>query len=87
LATTLAGFAGVSNISVAKTTTDPTTMKPSTSTEQLAGFGYGGALMFEVKGGFQAGAVVGWDRVGSGQGFQYNNKPWLALELGYSFSQ
>ncbi|MBI1815372.1 MAG: hypothetical protein HYR72_10370 [Deltaproteobacteria bacterium] len=87
LATTLAVFGGISNISVAKTTTDPATMMTSTSTQQIAGFGYGGACMLEVKGGFQAGAVLGFDSVGSNQGFQYNNKPWLALELGYSFSQ
>ncbi len=47
----------------------------------------GGAAMVEVKGGFQAGMVCGFDSVGSGQGFRDNNKPWLALQLGYSFSQ
>ena len=76
-AMTLAGVAGASNISVTK----------GGSTQQLAGFSYGGAVMVEIKGGFQAGAVLGFDSVGSSQGFQYNNKPWLALELGYSFSQ
>lgn len=87
LATTLALFGGISNIAVDKTTTDPTTMMTSTSTEQIAGFGYGGGVLLEIKGGFQAGAVIGFDSVGNGQNFQYNNQPWLALELGYSFSQ
>ncbi len=77
LATTLAAFGGVSNIAVTK----------NNSTSQIAGFGYGGGVLVEVKGGFQAGAVIGFDSVGSNQGFQYNNKPWLAVELGYSFSQ
>lgn len=76
---TAALFAGASNIAVTKA--------GSTSTQQLAGFSAGGGLLFEIKGGFQAGAVCGIDSVGSGQGFEYNNKPWLALQLGYSFSQ
>jgi hypothetical protein len=76
-AVTFAAFAGASNIAVTK----------GGSTQQLAGFGYGIAVLGEIKGGFQLGGVLGFDSVGSNQGFQYNNKPWLALELGYSFSQ
>ncbi len=103
-ALTAAFFAGVSNVSTAKTTSTTTTPSSTTSrattsgstkssttmsssTQQNAGFGYGVGLLVEVKGGFQAGAVLGFDSIGSGQGFQYNNKPWIALQLGYSFSQ
>jgi len=90
-AISLVAFAGVSNNSATKTTTtaSSTSGTPTTKTTNtdLAGFSYGGGLLGTVKGGFQLGAVVGFDHVGSGQGFQYNDKPWLAFELGYSFSQ
>jgi len=71
--------------SSAQTTT--TTTSSQSSTQQLAGFSYGVAVLGEIKGGFQIGGVVGFDNVGSNTGFQYNNKPWLAVEIGYSFSQ
>ncbi len=77
--TTLALFAGASNIAVAK---QGTTSNSKPTSTQVAGFGYGGGLLVEVKGGFQAGAVIGWDYVGSlasDETFQYNNKPWVAL--------
>jgi hypothetical protein len=76
LAVTGAIFAGASNIAVTK----------DNSTQQLAGFSYGVGLLGVVKGGFQLGAVVGFDSVGN-KDFQYNNDPWIAVELGYSFLQ
>ena len=84
-ALTPAAFAGASNIAVTNKNTSE-----SNSTSQVAGFSWGGGLLIEIKGGFQGGVVLGWDDVGglsSNQYFQYNDKPWLALQLGYSFSQ
>jgi hypothetical protein len=89
-AMTAAAFAGVSNNAVPKTTNTPTSKGKTTvssSNTQTAGFSYGGGLLVEVKGGFQGGLVLGFDTVGGGQNFQYDNKPWIALQLGYSFSQ
>lgn len=74
----LVGFVGASNVSATDT---------NGSTKNLAGFTYGLGLLGVVKGNFQLGGVLGFDHVGSGQGFKYNDAPWLAVELGYSFSQ
>jgi hypothetical protein len=66
-------FLGGSNISV--------------GAQNLAGLSYGLGLIGTFKGTFQAGAVIGWDQVGKSAGYQYNGKPWLAVEIGYSFAQ
>ena len=94
-------FAGISNVSAAKTTTttnSATTTTPATttttasstdktSTSDLAAFSYGAGVIGILKQTFQFGAVVGFDHAGSGQGFKYNDKPWLAVEIGFQFSQ
>lgn len=88
-------FAGISNVSATKTTTTttaatattPASSTDSTSTSDLAAFSYGAGVIGILKQTFQFGAVVGFDHVGSGQGYQYNDKPWLAVEVGYQFSQ
>jgi hypothetical protein len=82
-ALTTAAFAGVSNVSTSKTSGS----KAADTTDQNPAFSYGGALLVEVKGGFQAGAVLGVDSIGSGNNFHYNNRPWLAFQIGYSFTQ
>ena len=74
-------FLGASNISV------PAGTNGQTSSQQLAGFTYGLGLISTFKGAFQAGLVVGWDRVGKSAGYEYNGKPWLAIEIGYAFLQ
>lgn len=84
-------FAGVSNVSGTNTTTTAATAttpaSSSTSTSDLAAFSYGTGVIGILKQTFQFGAVLGFDHAGSGQGFQYNDKPWLAVEIGYQFSQ
>jgi hypothetical protein len=63
---------------------------PSTiggATQNVAGFSYGLGVIGTVKGNFQLGGVLGFDRVSSNAGYQYNGKPWIAFELGYSFMQ
>jgi hypothetical protein len=72
-------FMGASNISVPAGST-------STS-ENVMGFSYGVGLIGTFKGSFQTGIVIGWDRVGKNIGYQYNGKPWIALEIGYAFLQ
>jgi len=39
-----------------------------------------------VKGAFQMGVVVGADRVNKNAGYEDNGKTWLAVELGFAFS-
>ncbi len=87
------GFAGLGVVEGKKKettqTTDgqgQTTTKSDTDTSQLASFSYGFGLIGVIKGGFQFGAVLGFDHAGNGQGFKYNDKPWLALEIGYSWT-
>lgn len=73
-------FAGASNISV------PTAPGSSSTTETVAGLSYGAGLITTVKDSFQLGIVVGFDHVDSPT-YAYNDKPWLSLEIGYSFAQ
>lgn len=72
-------FMGASNVAVPNSAT-------STS-DNVMGFSYGLGLVGTFKNAFQAGVVVGWDRVGNGVGYQYNGKPWVALEIGFAFLQ
>ena len=75
------GFLGYSNLSVTQTVGGQST------TQNLASIGYGIGAIATVKGNFQMGAVLGFDHVSKSANYQYNNKPWLAVELGYSFLQ
>lgn len=72
-------FLGASNISVEARGTD--------TARNVMGVSYGVGLIGTLKGSFQAGVVAGWDRVGKGEGYQYNGKPWLAIQFGYAFLQ
>jgi hypothetical protein len=74
-------FLGASNISV------PTTSNGEVKDQNLFGFSFGGGLVGTFKGSFQAGVVLGWDHVSKSAGYQYNGKPWLAFEIGFSFLQ
>ncbi len=76
-------FLGGSNISV----TQASNGNAPATTQNLAGFSYGVGAIATIKGHFQLGGVLGFDRVSSNANFQYQGKPWIALELGYSFLQ
>jgi hypothetical protein len=73
-------FAGASDISTS------TTSGTTTSSQTLAGFSYGAGLLFDVKDDFHVGLVLGFDHVSSAQKYQYNDKPWISFEIGYSFA-
>lgn len=55
--------------------------------QNFSGLSYGAGLIGGVGSNFQLGVVLGWDRISSSAGWVNNNKPWLALEVGYSFLQ
>jgi hypothetical protein len=74
-------FAGASNITV------PTAPGSANATETAAGFSYGGGFVTRVKDSVQVGLIVGFDHVDSATPYAYNDKPWLSLEIGYSFAQ
>jgi hypothetical protein len=73
-------FAGASSISTSATS------GATTTSQTVAGLSYGAGLLFEIKDDFQAGVVLGFDHVSSAQNYQYNNKPWISFEIGYSFA-
>jgi hypothetical protein len=74
-------FMGGSTVSV------PTSSGGEIKDQNFAGFAYGVGLIGTFKGSFQAGVVLGWDRVSKSAGYQYNGKPWVAVEIGFSFMQ
>ena len=70
-------FAGASNISVSGTS----------GTSNAMGFSWGIGVVVTLKGAFQLGGVIGCDSVNSSANYEYNNRPWAAFEIGYSFLQ
>jgi hypothetical protein len=74
-------FLGYSNISVTQV------VNGESKSQNLASIGYGIGAVATVKGNFQLGAVLGFDHVSKDSDYKYNNKPWLAVEFGYSFLQ
>ncbi len=50
------------------------------------GVTYGLGLLGQIKGDFQLGVVVGVDHVGKSENYDLNKKPWVALALGFDFS-
>lgn len=71
-------FGGASSISV---------HEASGTDSNVLGVSYGFGLITTLKHEFQVGAVIGWDHVGTSYNYQYNGKPWVALEIGYAFLQ
>lgn len=75
------GFVGATVISVHKTENGET--KQTDNAGLSAGFG----VITKVKGAFQVGGVIGWDMVSRDAGYAANYKPWVSLQIGYSFLQ
>lgn len=55
-------------------------------TETIAGISYGLGIIGEVKREFQFGVIVGSDETGEDSGYEDDNKWWVALAIGYSFT-
>lgn len=73
-------FAGASSISVTQV------VDGQPVTQDMTGLSYGLALLGTVKDTFQLGVVIGADRVNKNAKYVNNNKPWIALSLGFDFS-
>lgn len=60
---------------------------PSTSTRTGVSFAFGliGTVGATNATGVQWGVLVGDDWIGARQGYRYEGKPWLAVEIGYNF--
>lgn len=80
LATQYIVFLGATSVAV------PQTVDGATTTQNMAGVSYGIGVLGTLKDSFQMGLVLGADRVNSSAGYKDNGKPWLAVSLGYSFS-
>ncbi|MCG7495621.1 hypothetical protein MHO82_01945 [Vibrio sp. Of7-15] len=52
----------------------------------LFGFSWGGGILFELKDEFNAGIIIGEDKVGRKENFKNNGKHWIAFSLGFDFS-
>jgi hypothetical protein len=76
----LIGFAGATIVPFTQETDGKQT------TKNLTGLSYGLGVLGTVKDSFQLGLVLGWDRVGASAGYPNDGKPWLAVSLGYGFS-
>jgi len=57
-----------------------------TTTQTLAGLSYGIGFIAKIKDDFNVGLVFGADHVNAGQSYQYQDKPWVSLSLGYSLT-
>lgn len=73
-------FMGATMIEVTKS------VDGKTKTENFAGLSAGLGLIGTVKDDFQLGVVLGWDRINKNTDYKDNGKPWVAVSLGFSFS-
>lgn len=73
------GFVGLTKVGV------PVTQDGKSSVEQMAGVSYGVGVLWTIKNAFQAGLVIGADRVNKSAGYANNDKPWVSVSLGYDF--
>jgi hypothetical protein len=80
LALQYVGFVGAATVPVAQT------VDGKAITQQLAGVSYGVGMLGTVKGTFEMGMVIGADRVSKSANYVNNGKPWLAVSLGFAFS-
>jgi len=75
-------FAGLSEIP-----TQQVQKNGKTASQTVAGISYGAGIVATVKDSFNVGLVVGADHVDSAQPYQFQDKPWVSLEIGYSFTK
>jgi hypothetical protein len=73
-------FLGAASVAV------PQTVGGNTVTQNMAGVSYGVGILGTVKDNFHLGVVLGADRVNASAGYKDNGKAWLAVSLGFAFS-
>ena len=73
-------FLGATSVEVAQTVDGQST------SQNLTGVSYGVGILGTVKGDFHMGVVLGADRVNKNAGYKDNGKAWLAVSLGFAFS-
>jgi hypothetical protein len=75
------GSFGLSSVPV--TTTNST---GESTTSNKAALSLSTGVLFDINKQFQLGLLLGADSAGPNSGYQYNGKPWLAIDIGYKFS-
>jgi len=80
LAVQYVAFLGAATIEV------PQTVDGATTTQNMTGVSYGLGLLGTVKDSFHMGLILGADRVNANAGYKDNGKAWLAVSLGFAFS-
>ncbi len=78
--TNFIGFFGGANVAV------PETTGGTTSLSNRTGVSYGVGILATVKDEFQIGLVVGRDRIDDAANYVRNGRTWVALSLGYEYS-
>jgi hypothetical protein len=74
------GFLGAAMVSV------PQTVDGQTTSQNMAGVSYGIGVLGTVKDAFHMGLVLGADRVNASAHYKDNGKVWIAVSLGFDFS-
>jgi hypothetical protein len=86
-----AGYTVAATMAIGTVTGTSTDTAGNTTSPTLAAFTFAGGVMFDVSKGskpFKAGLFVGRDVVGrdSGAMYPHNRKTWIAVQLGYDFT-
>jgi hypothetical protein len=74
-------FAGISSVDVAQN------VDGQAKSQSLAGYSYGVGLLGSIQNSFQMGLILGADRVSKSANYADNGRWWLALSIGYAFSE
>jgi hypothetical protein len=74
------GFLGLTNVAVERNIDG----KPIT--DNVSGISYGGGMIGRITDKFQVGLLLGADRVGKSVNYVDNGKLWIAVSVGYAFS-
>jgi hypothetical protein len=76
----IVGFGGLSSVPVE----DVVDGKPKTT--DVSAFSYGAGVIGRIRDNFQLGVIIGADRVGKSSNYPDNGKAWIAISVGYAFS-
>jgi hypothetical protein len=76
----IVGFGGLSSVPV------DDVVDGKTKTTDVSAFSYGAGVIGRIRQNFQLGLIIGADRVGKSVNYPDNGKAWIAISVGYAFS-
>jgi hypothetical protein len=76
----LVGFGGLSSVPVEDV------VDGKSKTTDVSAFSYGAGVIGRIRDNFQLGVIIGADRVGKSVNYPDNGKAWIAISVGYAFS-